>query len=209
VRLILVDTAGPMVAVAAFQGGVCRLAREAEIVAGADGWLTPALADALQALGGVDAVGVVVGPGAFTGLRVGIAQALGLALARGVPVRAVPSLALRAASVGQGERVLAVLDARKERVYAQSFGVVDGVPAARGPAVDLPPEVVAREMAPGHRLVGEGATIVARVHGAVGEPTPEHGFVASGWPLCATLPDLDPAALAPAYLREPDAKPLG
>lgn len=210
-RLILVDTCGPAVAVAGFVGEDCVCARAAAIVAGADGWLTPAIAECLELLGGLDVVAVSVGPGAFTGLRVGVAQAMGLAFARGVPMRAVPSLALRAASGGDSTGTLAVIDARKGRVYAQRFRVERGVPTALGLAADLAPEAAASLLQPGDLLVGEGAPLVAAACATpvgVVESSAE-AYVRAGFPLCAWLPEVAASGLVPFYLREPDARPFG
>lgn len=207
-RLILLDTAGPTVAVAAFRAGECAWSEGRSIVAGADGWLTPALASAIEALGGLDTIGVVVGPGAFTGLRVGVAQALGLSFARGLPCRAVSSLALRAAAGGDSPRTLAVLDARKGRVYAQVYAVRAGLPVAEGPPQDLLPHEAAALGGEGTLIVGEGAPLLGSCDGARFQPAPaaDH-YVRAGWPLSASLPDLGPEALSPQYLREPDARP--
>lgn len=207
--MILIDTAGPTVAVAAFAGGECVWSGAHTIVAGADGWLTPALEAALGCLGGLDRVAVVVGPGAFTGLRVGVAQALGLAFARGVPLRAVPSLALRAAAGGESDNTLAVIDARKGRLYVQRFRVAGGLPEAEAAPEDLPPEAASALAAGGSVVVGEGAPLVPLPAGATVPALPPDAFVRSGWPLCASLPDVEASELAPFYLREPDARPSG
>lgn len=207
--MILIDTAGPTVAVAAFVDGACVWSGAQTIVAGADGWLTPALGEAMRLLRGLDRVAVVVGPGAFTGLRVGVAQALGLAFARGVPLRAVPSLALRAAAGGESARTLAVIDARKGRLYVQRFRVVDGLPEAEAPAEDLAPEAAALLAEGGAVVVGEGAHLVPLQAGAVVPPLAADAYVRAGWALCASLPDVDAGSLTPFYLREPDARPSG
>jgi tRNA threonylcarbamoyladenosine biosynthesis protein TsaB len=88
--------------------------------------LLPALDDALRACGrGLDAVralAVSIGPGSFTGLRIGLATALGLCFGterRIVPVPTLGALALRAElPEGSPESVVALLDARKGQVYA-------------------------------------------------------------------------------------------
>ena len=132
--VLAVDSAGPVV-------GACLLSGEEEfgwserVGRGADTALIPAMADLLTQTHQVDLVAVTVGPGAFTGLRVGVAAALGVAVARKVPVVCVSSLEARA-SLHVGESVLALLDARKSRVYAQWFDCSGSFPVARNEAVD-------------------------------------------------------------------------
>lgn len=79
------------------------------------------------------------GPGTFTGSRVAVATAKGLALALGVPVVPVSTLASLAASAGVDGRVLALLDARRKQVYGAVFRV-DGPSVQREP--DSPERVV-------------------------------------------------------------------
>ena len=120
-----------------------------------------------------------------------------------------PSLALRAAAVGEGENVWAILDARKGRVYAQRFRVAGGLPLALGPVEDVRPEAIAAAVSTTSILVGEGSPLVeAHLAGRVpAAALPPEAFVRAGGPLCARLPDLDAAALAPIYHRDPDARP--
>ncbi|MCX8071283.1 MAG: tRNA (adenosine(37)-N6)-threonylcarbamoyltransferase complex dimerization subunit type 1 TsaB [Candidatus Binatia bacterium] len=80
------------------------------------------LKDASVTLADIDAVAVSVGPGSFTGLRVGLSVAKGLAFARKIPVVAVPTLeALAYAALPAEEPILTVLDARKGEVYAAGY----------------------------------------------------------------------------------------
>lgn len=105
--------------------------------------LVPAL-DALLvscAVGRADlsATGVIVGPGSFTGLRVGLAAALGLAKALTIPVFGLDSLtALARAAAGEGEGV-ALLDARRSQVYARWFVRQGGEAAPLGEPKALSP----------------------------------------------------------------------
>lgn len=206
-RVVLIDTATGVVGVATYAGGQCLSAETQRIQAGADGWLTPALARALATLGELDAVAVVTGPGAFTGLRVGIAHALGLALARGVPVIAIPTLTLRAAVAPGHLRVLAVLDARKGRIYAQTFDTTGDIPRPLGDAEDLPPTALALTDVV---VVGEGIDAAGSALEAPGVralPLPDDAPLRAAAGLLSALPRLDPGAVAPFYLRPPDAQP--
>src|SRR5262249_5914449 len=73
----------------------------------------------------LDRIGVTVGPGSFTGLRVGIAAARGIALASGKPAVGVSTLAAFASpylAAGEKQTVAAVVDARHDHVYFEMFG---------------------------------------------------------------------------------------
>ncbi len=204
-RIVLLDTAAPVIGVAAYRAGECVFVETTRLAAGADGWLTPAMARALEFLDGLDAVAVVAGPGAFTGLRVGMAHALGLAEARRVPVLAVPTLALRAAAAPGLPHVVAVLDARKGRLYTQSFDTRGAAPVALGPPEDADPGSLRLE---GAAVVGEGIDALE----ALGipfqrVPLPDDAALRAAGPLLASLPHLDPARATPQYVREPDARP--
>jgi tRNA threonylcarbamoyladenosine biosynthesis protein TsaB len=208
-RLLVVDTAGPVVGVAGFVGERAVHLASQRIVNGADGWLLPEIARALDALGGLDRVAVSVGPGAFTGLRVGVAAALGVAVARGVPVVGLCSLALRAAAVPGAPRVLAWLDARKERVYAAAFDTNAGVPVALAAPADVTPDGAAA-CAPG-LATGEGAAVYAALLTAAGHrvcDTAAESPVAHACALAWSSAAVAPADLALAYVRAPDAVPV-
>ncbi len=105
--------------------------------------LVPALGDLFLRTGrsksDLAAIGVVLGPGSFTGLRVGLAAAEGLAAALGVTTYGLDSLsALALCSGGSGEG-MAVLDARRRRVYARRFRKEGGQTVALDAAADLDP----------------------------------------------------------------------
>ena len=207
-KLVLVDTAGPVVGVAAFAGGAVVYTASLRVAAGAEAWLAIELERALVAVGDVERVAVTVGPGTFTGVRVGVAAALGLAFARGVDVVPLSSLALRAALVPDEPRVLALLDARKGKVYAGWFDTRGPVPVPIGPEQDLAP-AQALAAAPGV-AVGEGADVYAEAVVAAG-----HRLVANasdspvehGAALARSLEARTPERVGLRYLREPDARP--
>ena len=95
----------------------------------------PALVQEALAVSGVDEVVVGMGPGPFTGLRVGIAFAQSFALARGIPVRGVCSLDAIAAQINEKDFIVTV-DARRKEVYWARYtaGVRVGDPAVNSPA---------------------------------------------------------------------------
>ena len=160
----------------------------------------------------LDRVAVTVGPGSFTGLRVGISAARGIALAAGKPAIGLTTLAgLAAPHIAEGdhEPVVAVIDARHERVYMQVF--------APGGRTLLAPRVVrlreaarAAASAPA-RIVGSAANLVARAW-PKGEPPPAR-VDQRGAPDIAWVARLGAAAgksegpPQPLYLRAPDARP--
>ena len=116
-----------------------------------------ALAEAGMALHDLDVLAVSIGPGSFTGLRIGLSVAKGLALAARLPVIGVPTLEAYVHHAGpRPGTVSPVLDARKGEVYAAAF-------RWRGPEVELvsaaravPPERWAASLRPPCTLIGDG-----------------------------------------------------
>jgi tRNA threonylcarbamoyladenosine biosynthesis protein TsaB len=160
----------------------------------------------------VERIAVGVGPGSFTGLRIGIATARGLAQARNLPLIGVSSLAALAKGVRPpypgGVRppyVVAVIDARRGEVFAAAPGVF-------GPAAFDPDDLAAR-IRSGWLTVGDGAVRfrepLERAGAAIpADDSPLHRI--SALTVCRLGAEGDPAdrdALLPDYRREPDAKP--
>jgi tRNA threonylcarbamoyladenosine biosynthesis protein TsaB len=207
-KALVVDCAGPVVGVAAFSGETCVGEESLRIVQGADAWLTPRVAELLERLGGLDRVGVTVGPGAFTGVRVGVATALGLAFARGVGVVPLSSLALRAMLVPGEPRVLSVLDAKKGRVYAAVYDTRPALPIVVSDEADVAPEL-AFDTDPAV-AVGEGAVVYADALRRFGHrPTSDASRSAVGCaaPFLLAGEPVAPEQVSLRYLREPDAQP--
>jgi tRNA threonylcarbamoyladenosine biosynthesis protein TsaB len=147
---------------------VGRGRRHAETIAPA---ITAVCATAGVGLGEVDAVAVDVGPGLFTGLRVGIATAKALATGRSLPVVAVSSLdVLAAAAAAAGvTSVLSVVDARRGEVFwARYDAVADGGPLdGDGAAVPVAPD---GSVAPDGVVALDGPTLWRRASARVGPP---------------------------------------
>jgi tRNA threonylcarbamoyladenosine biosynthesis protein TsaB len=216
VRTVFLDTAGPVVGVASFVGTTCVAHASLRIVNGADAWLAPELFRQVGALGGLDRVAVSVGPGAFTGLRVGVALAQGLAYARGVELVGVSSLAVRACAAGaagEGTHTLALLDARKGKVYAGLYAR-GAVPELLGAEEDIAPEALlaglaARGVTAGAVVaVGEGAVVHAellRAHGVRVADDAAESPVAHAGAFLAASPGGAPESLAFRYLRDAES----
>jgi tRNA threonylcarbamoyladenosine biosynthesis protein TsaB len=209
-RVLVVDTALELCSAGVFEveAGVARPAglRSEAMVKGHQERLAGMARDAAAEAGGfagLDRIGVTVGPGSFTGLRVGMAFAQGLGAALGLPVVGISTLDGLAASLDGEGPTAALIDARRGQVYARFWR--DGV--AQGPAEALSIEAAktrAGEMGQGARLVGSGAALVAEDGAAVFDlagPSPEA--------LARLAAEADPEANPPRplYLRAPDATP--
>lgn len=157
---------------------------------------------ALEAAGidlpAIDRVAVTIGPGSFTGIRVGVAAARGLALALGVPAVGVSTLAALAAD-RPGPSLIAI-DAKRDEVYWQRFAA-DGS-AATPPAIASVEAARAVVLADGEALGGSAAALLRADAGAETDGV----SIATVARLGARL---DPEANQPKplYLRGPDAKP--
>ncbi len=218
--LLAFDTAGPncAVAVARAGGGGPRhiLARaEERIDRGHAEHLPPmvdaALAAAQAGYAEIDRIAVTTGPGSFTGVRVGVAYARGLALALDIPavgVGSLDALAFPLARSGKGT-VVAVLDARRGEVYALVRDISTGATLVEAEA--LPVTDLALRLSHARQpfiLTGAGARLVvealgeAEVEIAGDAEAPDIAAVAA----LALKADASRAPL-PLYARQADAKP--
>jgi len=155
--VLAVDTAGPVIGVAAVEDSALVASWSERVSRGAERALHPAISRVLQGRR-ADAIAISIGPGAFTGLRVGVAAALGLAKAWGVPVLPTSSLAARAAMVSEPAKVLSLLDARKGKVYAGLYDLKSGRPIAMNEEQDVEPTLAVPD-GPGI-AIGEGVVVV-------------------------------------------------
>ena len=178
--------------------------------------LVPLIAEVMEQAGtsfdDLDRIAVTTGPGTFTGVRIGIATARGLALASDLPVIGITTLeAIAAGAMELGAKnrpVAAIIDARRGEVYVQRFRP-DMEPLS-APAA-LPYEAAAAEIAgTASLLVGTGVHLVTPLL------APDADFArnerAADQPRAliiarrAALRDPSDEPLVPLYLRAPDAK---
>ena len=157
-RVLAIDTSTSRTSVAIIDGDTVLFSGYKD-GATAHGPSLPALVQEGLAVSDVDEVVVGMGPGPFTGLRVGIAFAQSFALARQIPVRGVCSLDAIAAQVNEPDFIVTV-DARRKEVYWARYtnGVRVSDPAVNFPAdvtgaplhADLFPDMQALVQLPGH-----------------------------------------------------------
>jgi tRNA threonylcarbamoyladenosine biosynthesis protein TsaB len=174
------------------------------------------LAQAGVGLDAVAALAVSIGPGSFTGLRIGLATAKGLAFGTGRPVVPVPTLlalAASAASAGVAGVLAPVLDARRGELYAAAYAPHgDGWRECVRPGLYAPAALAAILPRP-CTLVGEGVAVAAgALRAAAGvalgpELAPRAAEVARlGARLLAAGGGVAAEALAPRYLRRAEAE---
>jgi tRNA threonylcarbamoyl adenosine modification protein YeaZ len=195
---LVIETATAACSVALIAGGRVIEARYEEIGRGHAERLVPMIAELTNG-GRAPRILVDVGPGSFTGVRVGIAAARGLALGWGSEVRGFSSLALVAAAALARRslpRIAALLEAGHGEVFMQMF---DAVLMPLGEVTSLPPAAAAAALAD-VPAVGSGVRRLAGMAGDLTDALPD----ARDLPLLpAILADLDPR---PLYGRAPDAK---
>ena len=190
--------------------------------------LMPAVADVMERAGvdyaDLDAIAVGVGPGTFTGLRIGVATARALATANGLQLRPVSSLAALAAGIeaevtgaegapDDAASLLPVIDAKRGEVFAAEYA--RGGDRRWGPLA-LRPEGLAERVRAGGAAplaAGDGSVRFRGVLEAAGisvMPDESRAHVVRALHVCrlaAAVPGVAPQAVLPDYLRAPDAKP--
>jgi tRNA threonylcarbamoyladenosine biosynthesis protein TsaB len=176
------------------------------------------LADAELALGDMSGLAVAVGPGSFTGLRIGISTAKGLAFATGLPVAAVPTLDALAYTLPFASLpVCPVLDAKKGEVYTSLYEWHGDRMERRWEYLALSPEALAERISNDVVFVGDGVgpfreilsdRLGRRAHFTSGSRRlPSAACVAQlGLSLLAEGETVSPEVLAPLYLRSSEAE---
>lgn len=217
--LLAIDTAGPACAVAlvrAAAGGAKILARTTERIGrGHAERLMPMIEAALGEAGVIfadlDRIAVTTGPGSFTGVRIGVAAARGLALALDIPavgVGSLEALSLPVSRLRDNGTLVALLDARRSEVYALAKDLASGMTIIE--PVSIRADDLAQRLVHAPRpliLAGAGAPILAAAL-----RTGDAEIVGAG-----EFPDIDDVAAlgleaeagsspVPLYLRGADAK---
>ena len=182
-------------------------------------FIGPALARILAEDAQPELVVVGIGPGPFTGLRVGIAAGIAVGQARGIPVKgllsqtAIAEELVRTTANEAGHPVLIASDARRKEVYFSVFDSADATLSA-GPFVAKPSEVASVLAEAGFQIdtidekYGRGFLLYPDVLGAsssesITDPRAEYLAFAAARELAAGRELREPI---PEYLREPDAK---
>jgi tRNA threonylcarbamoyladenosine biosynthesis protein TsaB len=209
--VLAIDTSTSACSAALWRDGTVLARRLAVMARGQSEALMPMVAEVMAEAGlGFAELGllaVTVGPGAFTGLRIGLAATRGLALATGLSVAGVSTPQAVAAAVPHSERMgrtlLAIIDSRRDEAWVQAFGP-DLIPL--GEIEALRPEQIAQRY-PGRLIIaGDGAAAaLPLLPDAVAASSP-------GWPDAGLVAGLAAAAWAagealpaePLYLRAPD-----
>ena len=144
----------------------------------------------------LDAVAVGAGPGSFTGLRIGMATAKGIAFATGKPLWAVSSLAALALEAPKDGVIVAALDARKGEIFAGTFEKRDGAVTAVGPE---------RVLVPSALEVPAGALVVGDVPGLCSHAATPSGIAVVRLALAGSRADVLLGG-APTYIRASEAE---
>lgn len=198
VLLLAFDTATPAVTVAVHDGATV-LAESTRVDALRHGeLLAPAIADVL-AVSGADRraltdIVVGVGPGPFTGLRVGLVTARTLGAVLGIPVRGVCTLDVLAAAADLPGPFVVATDARRKEVFWASYA--DRLTRVGGPHVGKPAEVDAAGP-----VVGRGAALYPDAFPRAAPPEYPSAGVLAG---LVARGEVDVVTPDPLYLRRPD-----
>ena len=197
--ILAFDSSSAACTVALFdRDGGCIAARDEVIGRGHSERLVPMIAEVVgkhrpsQILVGV-------GPGSFTGIRVGVAAAHGLAIGWGAEVRGMSSLALLAASAGGDENIAAVVDGGHGELFVQQFSGRTLEPTSE--LMNAPADVAAAQVT-ASRAVGSAAERLVAARGS--------GTACALWPSAANALRLPPSLRSmppkPLYARAPDAR---
>lgn len=196
--ILAFDTSTAACTAALFDGsGQCIASRDEVIGRGHAERLVPMIAELLDGRS-AEQILVGLGPGSFTGIRVAIAAAHGLAIGWDAEIAGMSSLALLAAAEGEREVVAAIQGGHGE-LFVQQFAGANLEPA--GELLNLPPAAAARAI-DAHLVIGSGARQLVDARGS--------GDAREAWPSAANALKL-PQSLRnlpakPIYARAPDAR---
>jgi tRNA threonylcarbamoyladenosine biosynthesis protein TsaB len=197
--ILAIDTSTAACSAALFASdGTCLASRDELVGRGHSERLVPML-DEMLAGRRAEAILVGVGPGSFTGIRVGIAAAQGLAIAWNCELKGMSSLALLAAGAESDGDVAAAMDGGHGELFVQQFA--GRTLEARSDLLNLPPSKAAENIG-AELVVGPGAIALIEAR--------RDGRAAAGWPSARNALRLPEALRSfppkPIYARAPDAR---
>lgn len=172
-KILALDTSSPTGSIALIDGTTLVADRVLNVRATHSERLLEGVAELLDAIGwnlsGVDAFAVTVGPGSFTGLRVGMASVAGMAHPLGKPVIPLSTLEVLACGFSYARLPVATLiDARKQEVYAALFDCSGAVPVRLVEDQVIPPAVFCDRVPAEALLAGDGLFAYPAVFGKKG-----------------------------------------
>ncbi len=217
--ILALDTGSPRVSVAVGRGGEPLAERSIEM-ARSSARLLELVGEALAEIGAeprdLGGVAALRGPGSFTGLRIGLATALGLHQALGIPATALPTLPVLALHAAREGEVVAVVDALRGEWSAQAFAAGAPLPRRLGVANLVPgaelPRLFSKANAGPRTVAGFGVSRLAELAG-----WPPEILLLEAGPLAAAAlrlaaapgvnwsPDL---LVSPIYSRQPAVTPM-
>jgi tRNA threonylcarbamoyladenosine biosynthesis protein TsaB len=221
-NILAIDTSGPVAGCAVMADGKIRHLIAMEHGRTHSEAIMPAIDRALTSSGltarAIDLFAVVAGPGSFTGVRIGVCAAKGLAHAWRKPCVAIHALeALAMNLAGFRGLICPILDARRDQVYCAAFDAEDGRPRRAMPDDALPIDAFLARLPKDARLafVGDGVPMhAARIKDALGARAflpPANLLSLRADAVCALAAEkeaeyVDARQLAPVYLRKPQAE---
>ncbi|RCS25052.1 tRNA (adenosine(37)-N6)-threonylcarbamoyltransferase complex dimerization subunit type 1 TsaB [Phyllobacterium salinisoli] len=216
-KILAVDTAANLCAAAVYDSDGARLLSvisedigkgHAEVLMG---YIERAINEAKTGFSDIGRIAVNIGPGSFTGVRIGVSAARGFALALNCPaigVTAFEALAMEARGTHEGQPVLVAIDAHRSEIYAQAFetdGKAAGAPLAGG-LDDILALLALRPQRP--VLTGSAARIINEALGEAPLTIAGEAATAGIETIARIAASRAPGdAPKPLYMRGPDAKP--
>ncbi len=216
--ILALDAAGSACSAALWSGGGVRARRLESMERGQSERLVPMIEEVVReagiTYGQLTLVAATIGPGGFTGVRIGLATARALGLACACPVMGVTTFEAAVAAVDPKERVdqtlVALIESKRKELFVQVFGTIDGRP---GRPIALAPKQLDRALPPGPLLLaGDGAGRGAEALRHAGRRATQISTAAGPIDaaalarLAASRPPPGPADTPPSplYLRAPD-----